>query len=361
MKRTGVAAAISKREKGWKKMKTINKILSLALCAALAVGTLAGCGASSSSAVSSAVSAATSAAQSAAAGKDVSKMKIGVIQLTEHEALDAACKGFIDGMVAAGFSADNIEVQNAQGEQPNCVTIANTFVNNKVDLILAIATPAAQAAAQATKNIPILVTAVTDPASAGLVASNDAPGGNVSGTSDMNPIDEQVALLRQLAPNAKTVGILYCSSEDNSKLQADLAQAALEKEGLTVQVFTAADTNEVQAVTQTACGKVDAIYIPTDNLFASAMDTVSMVTINAKIPVICGESNMVNKGGLATYGIDYYALGQMTAKQAVQVLVDGVDVGTIPIGYSSAEDLAVTVNEDTAAAIGITIPAELKK
>lgn len=351
-----------KTEKENVEMKKMKRILALAVSAVLAMSAFSACGASSSAAASSAAaSAAVSTASSAASGKDAATFKIGVIQLTEHEALDAACKGFIDGMVDAGFSADNIEVQNAQGEQSNCVTIANTFVNNKVDLILAIATPAAQAAAQATKDIPILVTAVTDPASAGLVASNDAPGGNVSGTSDMNPIDEQVGLLQQLAPDAKTVGILYCSSEDNSKLQADLAQAAMEKAGLSVQVFTAADTNEVQAVTQTACGKVDAIYIPTDNLFASAMDTVAMVTNNAKIPVICGESNMVNKGGLATYGIDYYALGQMTAKQAVQVLLEGVNVGTIPIGYSAAEDLAVAVNEDTAAAIGVTIPDSLKK
>lgn len=343
-------------------MKTTSKIVSLALCVALALTALTGCGssASSSTAASAAASTAVSTASAAASGKDPKDFKIGVIQLTEHVALDAACEGFIDGMVAAGFSKDNITVQNAQGEQSNCVTIANTFVNNKVDLILAIATPAAQAAAQATKDIPILVTAVTDPESAGLVASNDAPGGNVSGTSDMNPIDEQVALLQKLCPEAKTVGILYCSSEDNSKLQADLAQAAMESAGLTVEIFTATDTNDVQAVTQTACSKVDALYIPTDNLFASAMDTVALITNPAKIPVICGESNMVEKGGLATYGIDYYNLGQLTAAQAVQVLVDGVDVGTLPIGYSAEADLSVTVNEDTAAAIGITIPDDLK-
>lgn len=345
-------------------MNNLRKLASLALCGALALSALAGCGSSASSstapaASSAAASSAVSTAQAATEGKDPAECKIGVIQLTEHVALDAACQGFIDGMVAAGFKEENITVQNAQGEQPNCVTIANTFVNNGVDLILAIATPAAQAAAQATTEIPILVTAVTDPESAGLVASNEAPGGNVSGTSDMNPIDEQVALLQKLCPDAKTVGILYCSSEDNSKLQADLAQTTMEAAGLKVEVFTATDTNDVQAVTQAAVSKVDAIYIPTDNLFASAMDTVALITNPAKIPVICGESNMVEKGGLATYGIDYYNLGQMTAAQAVQVLVDGVDVGTIAIGYSSEKDLAVSVNEDTAAAIGVEIPADL--
>ena len=169
--------------------------------------------------------------------------KIGVIQLTEHVALDAARDGFIDALVEAGFNRENIDVQNAQGEIPNCATIATKFVNDKVDLILAVATPAAQAAAPATTEIPILATAVTDFVSAGLVNSDEVPGGNVSGTSDMNPIEEQADLLVKLVPEAKTVGILYCSAEDNSILQAGLAKAAFEARGLTVNEYTAADVN----------------------------------------------------------------------------------------------------------------------
>ena len=224
---------------------------------------------------------------------------------------------------------------------------------------MATATPAAQAAAQATKDIPILVTAVTDPASAGLVASNEAPGGNVSGTSDMNPVAEQVDLLIKLVPQAKTVGIMYCSSEDNSILQAGMAQEALEAKGLQVETFTVADSNEVQAVTQTAVGKVDALYIPTDNLLADTMATVSMVATPAGVPVICGESNMVNAGGLATYGISYKQLGLQTAAQAVRILSEGADPAAMPIEYCSAS-LELTVNQEIADQLGIAIPADLQ-
>ncbi|MEG2770257.1 MAG: ABC transporter substrate-binding protein, partial [Oscillospiraceae bacterium] len=206
--------------------------------------------------------------------KTAAEMKIGVIQGSEHVALDAACAGFVETLVANGFTEDNIDVQNAQGEQSNCGTIATKFVNDGVDLILTIGTPASQAAAQATKDIPILVTAVTDPASAGLVKSNEKPECNVSGTSDMNPIKEQIDLLMKFVPEAKNVGIMYCSSEVNSEIQADLAKADLEGRGIAVKYYTAADSSEIQAVMQSAVDKVDAIYIPTDNLFAGAMDTV---------------------------------------------------------------------------------------
>ncbi|NCB31321.1 MAG: ABC transporter substrate-binding protein, partial [Clostridia bacterium] len=246
-----------------------------------------------------------------------------------------------------------------QGEQAICSTIATKFVNDGVDLIMAIATPAAQAAAQATKDIPILVTAVTDPVSAGLAASNEAPGGNVSGTSDMNPVAQQVDLLIKLAPEAKTVGIMYNSSEDNSILQANMAREALEAKGLTVMDFTVSASNEVQAVAQTAVSKVDAIYIPTDNLLADTMATVSMVATPAGIPIICGESNMVNAGGLATYGISYKQLGLQTAAQAVKILSEGADTATMPIEYCNA-DLELTINEEIASQLGITIPADLK-
>ncbi len=292
--------------------------------------------------------------------KTKENMKIGIIQLAEHVALDAATQGFIDTLVAEGFSAENIDLQNAQGEQSNCGIIANKFVNDKVDLILAVATPAALAAAQATKDIPILITAVTDPQSAGLVVSNEDPQTNVSGTSDMNPIKDQVEMVFEFVPEAKNIGIMFCSSEDNSQLQADLAKVEFEAKGATVKYYTAADSSEIQAVTQSAVGKVDAIYIPTDNLFASAMDTVALVSGPNKIPVICGEAGMVNKGGLATYAIDYYALGAQTGNQAIDILVNGADVTKMPIAYSPAEDLAITVNEENAATIGIEIPEKYK-
>lgn len=280
--------------------------------------------------------------------------RIGVIQLTEHAALDAACQGFVDTLNASGLSVE-IDVQNAQGEQTICSTIATKFVSDKVDLILAIATPAAQAAAQATRDIPILVTAVTDPASAGLVQSNDAPGGNVSGTSDLNPVEEQANLLLQMVPDAKTVGIMYHSSEDNSILQASMARKALEALGLTVEEFTCADGTEVQAVAQSAVSKVDALYVPTDNLMADTIATIAMVCTPAGIPIICGEENMVNGGGTATYGISYYQLGVQTGEQAIKILSEGANIAEMPIEYCNA-DLTLVVNEEALSQLGLTKP-----
>ena len=197
------------------------------------------------------------------------EFSIGVIQLASHPALDAAREGFVAGLDEAGLSYE-IEVLNAAGEQANCPTLATKLVNDQVDLILAIATPAAQAVAQATDTIPILVTAVTDPAYAGLVESNEAPGGNVSGTSDMNPVEDQIELMLTLAPETKTVGLLYNAGEDNSILQANLAEEILTAKNIAVEHFTASDSSQVQSVAQSMVGKVDAVYIPTDNrrLFA---------------------------------------------------------------------------------------------
>ncbi|MBR1810162.1 MAG: ABC transporter substrate-binding protein [Clostridia bacterium] len=286
--------------------------------------------------------------------------KIGVIQLMEHDALDAAYNGFKDTLNAEYPGQFDITLQNAQGEQANCVTIANNFVANNYDLILAIATPAAQAAKQATGEIPILVTAVTDPADAGLVDSNEVPGGNLSGTSDLNPIAQQANLLLQLAPEVKTVGVLYNSGEDNSVFQYELAKEALEALGIEVQAYTVADSSQIQTVCQSAVGKIDAAYIGTDNLLASSMPIVSQVLTPAGIPVICGEANMVNNGGTATYGLNYYTLGQKTAAQAIDVLLNGADISNMPIGYCSESELDLTINAEIIDKLGITLPAELQ-
>lgn len=345
----------------------MKKLLALCLAAVMALGLVA-CGSTGSSSAAPADSqtpadapASDSAPDASAAGDaaDAANFRIGIIQLAEHPALDAAREGFVDALVEAGFSKDNIEVQNAQGEIPNCATIATKFVNDKMDLILAIATPAAQAVAQATTDIPILATAVTDFVEAGLVESNEAPGGNVSGTSDMNPIEEQADLLVKLVPDAATVGILYCSAEDNSILQARLARAAFEARDLTVTEYQVADVNEIQPVTTKAVGEVDALYVPTDNLFAENMPTAALVAEQAKIPVICGESGMVDSGGTATYGINYYNLGKMAAAQAVEVLLNGKDISTVPVGFAAAEDLEFAVNEENCKAIGLELPEDL--
>lgn len=323
------------------------KFLALTTALALSIGMLSGCGSNSGSTNST--------------GEKT--YKIGICQLVKHDALDQSYQGFVDGLKEAGYEDGKnitLDYNVASGEQSNCVTIAQKLVNDGDDLILAIATQAAQAVANTTQDIPILVTAVTDPADAKLVASNDAPGGNVSGTSDLNPIEEQFNLLKELIPNAKNVAVLYCSSEQNSKLQADLAKAAGEALGLTVTDATVSNSNEIQQVVQSLASKVDAIYAPTDNIIAAGMATVSMVANENDIPVICGEAGMVESGGLATYGIDYYALGKLTAKQAVDILEGNKKISEMPIEYLDESDLKVTINEETAAKLNITIPDKYK-
>lgn len=284
------------------------------------------------------------------------RTKIGVIQLVEHPALDANYKGFVDGLAEAGYiDGQNIKIdfQNAQGEQANCVTIANKLVNDNDDLIFAIATPAAQAVANLTKNIPILVSSVTDPETAKLVKSNNKPETNVSGTSDLTPVKAQIQLLKKINSNVKTVGLMFCSSEANSIFQIDLAKEACKENGFDFIEGSVSNSNEIQQVTQSLVGKVDAIYIPTDNMLAAGMANVAMVANDAKIPVICGEEGMVKSGGLATYGIDYYELGKQTAKMAVQILKDGKNPAEMPIEY--LEKCTLSVNEETAKAIGVSV------
>ena len=314
----------------------LKKILAMTMTSAMVAGMLAGCGSSSDS------------------GSGKGKYNIGVIQLTEHVALDAANKGFCDGLKEEGIDA-KIDQQNAQGDQSACDTIASKFVNDKKDLVLAIATPAAQAIAGKTEDIPICITAVTAPAEAGLVDSNDKPGTNVTGTSDLTPIKEQISLLKQLIPDCKTVGILYNSAEDNSLFQAEIAKKEIEANSMTYKVYTVSNSNEIQTVVESMVGKVDAIYIPTDNMIAAGMSTVSMVATENKIPCIVGESGMVDNGGLATYGIDYYNLGKMTAKMAAKILKGEASPEDMPIEYLDAAKCELQVNEEIAKELGIDV------
>ena len=287
-------------------------------------------------------------------------LKIGILQLVEHNALDQANQGFIDGLKEAGYEDGKnitIDYQNAQGEQANCITISQKFVNDRVNLILAIATPAAQAAANTTKDIPILITAVTDPADAKLVADNTSPGGNVTGTSDLTPVKEQIELLKKLVPSAKNIAFLYNSSEQNSKFQVDIAKAKSDEMGLSYMDATITNPNDIQQVVQSLVGKVDAIYVPTDNMVSAGMANVIAITEPAKIPVICGEVGMLNAGGLATYGIDYYELGKLTANQAVKILKGESSPASMPIEY--IQNPVLEVNTNAAQKLGITIPADL--
>lgn len=286
--------------------------------------------------------------------------KIGVVQLVEHTALDASYQGFVDGLKEAGYEDGinlTIDYQNAQGEQANCVTIAQKLVNDQNDLILAIATPAAQAVVNFTDTIPVLVTAVTDPASAKLVNSNELPGTNVSGTSDLNPVDAQVRLIKRILPDAKKIAFLFCSSEENSYFQVGLAKKTADEIGLEYVDATVSSSNEIQSVVESLVGKVDAIYAPTDNMIAAGMATVAMVSTPAGIPVFCGEAGMVDNGGFATYGLNYYELGKQTAAMAVDILENGKNPAEMPIQYLEKCDLAI--NMEAAEEMGIEIPADV--
>ena len=293
-------------------------------------------------------------------GSNAGKIKIGILQLVEHDALDASYRGFVDGLKEAGYEDGKniiIDYQNAQGEQANCITIGQKFINDKSDLILAIATPAAQAVANMTKDIPILITAVTDPADSKLVNDNNAPGGNVTGTSDLTPVESQIELLTEITPNVKTVGLLYCSSEQNSVFQINMAKRKLDSMGIKHIDLTVSNPNEIQQVLQSAIGKVEAVYTPTDNMIAAGMATVALVAEPAKLPVVCGEGGMTKLGGTATYGISYYELGKLTSSQAVSILKGEKNPAEMPIEYLQKFDLIVNTN--MVESIGLTIPESL--
>ena len=282
--------------------------------------------------------------------------QIGILQLVEHTALDAAREGFVKALADNGFVDGEtvvIDVQNAQSDQSNLSTMSERFVNNESDLVLAIATGAAQSIASKTDEIPVLFTAVTDPLDAGLVASNEAPGANITGTNDMNPIEAQIDLITEIYPKTETIGIVYCSSEDNSILQANQAKAYIESAGLKWVEGTVTNSNDVQQVTQSIVTKCDAIYIPTDNAYASAMAVVAGVVEESKTPVVAGAIDMVADGGLMTLGLNYYNLGYQTGEMAVRVL-EGADTATMPV--ESLVKYDYYFNADMVSALGVEIP-----
>ena len=291
----------------------IKKITAL-LCAVVIVLSLAACGSNGDKA-------------------ENKHYTVGICQLVQHDALDAATKGFRDAITDA-LGADNVtfDEQNAAGDSATCATICNGFVSSGVDLILANATGALQAAAAATKDIPILGTAVTEYGVAlGIDNFSGTVGGNISGTSDLAPLDQQAAMIQELFPDAKNVGIIYCSGEPNSVYQVEVVKAALEKAGCTVNTYTFSDTNDVVSVTGTASDANDVLYIPTDNTAASCTEAIRNVVVPAGVPVVAGEQGICSGCGVATLSIDYYELGQLTGEMAYDILVNGKDPGTMEI------------------------------
>ena len=291
------------------------------------------------------------------------KFHVGVVQLTQHDALDAATNGFVDTLKEEYGDAIEIDVKNASGDSALCSTIASGFVNENVDLIMANATPALQASASATNTIPILGTAVTE---YGIALDIDnftgTTGTNISGTSDLANLEEQAQMILDLIPSAKTVGILYCSSEANSVYQVGVVKDYLTKKGITVKEYAFTESNDISLVVGECCNNVDAIYIPTDNKCADCADTIDGVARPAGIPIICGEESTASKCGVATQTISYYELGVITGKMAIKILNGEADVSTMPIEYySDYYTEAKKYNKQICSDLGIEIPSDYEE
>lgn len=283
---------------------------------------------------------------------------IGIVQLVEHDALDAANRGITDALKERGVTME-IDRQNAQADQSNLRNIAQRFVSHNYPLIFAIATPAAQTVANATSTTPIVATGVTDFAVAKLVKDNNKPGTNVTGSSDMNPIAAQTELLLKLVSNAKTVGTVYNSSEINSQLQIDILRKELEKHGVALAEATISSVNDIQQAAQSLVGKVDVMYVPTDNVVASSMPTLYRVTQAAKLAVVAGEAGMVRSGATATVAVDYYNLGKIAGNMGADILEGKAKPQDMPIRYQT--EFKVVLNELVVKELGLPVPEDIAK
>ena len=333
-------------------MKNLSKLTALLSAAAMTLS-LAAC--SGGNAASTPAPADTSTPTDTAAPSEGATYTVGICQLVTHDALDAATQGFQDALTELLGDSVTIDPQNASGDTANCTTIANNFVSQGVDLIMATGTPALQAAATGTSTIPILGTSITEYGVAlGIDGFTGTTGYNVSGTSDLAPLDQQAAMIYELFPDAETVGLIYCSAEANSQYQVDTVKAELEKLGYTCELYPFADSNDAAAVTQTACDASDVIYLPTDNTVASNTGIVDNICQPAGVPVVAGEEGIVKGCGVATLSISYYDLGVTTGKMAAQILTGEADISSMPIAY--AEDFTPKYNPVICEALGLTMP-----
>ncbi len=318
------------------------RILAMALAVATFAAAMTACGSSSDSTTSS--------------NKDA-KYQVGVIQLIQHPALDAATEGFIDALNDKLGDEVYVDVQNAAGDSTQCATIANGFVSAGSDLIMANATGALQAAAAATDSIPILGTSVTDYATALSIDDwNGVTGTNISGTCDLAPLDQQAAILNELFPDAQNVGIIYCSAEPNSKYQADTITPYLESYGYNVTYYTFSDSNDVASVVTSACSAEDVLYVPTDNTAANCAENINNVALPAGVPIVAGEEGICSGCGVATLSISYYDLGYATGEMAYEILVNGADPAEMEVQFAS--DLTKEYDADRCAELGIEVPAD---
>ena len=328
------------------KNKKFVKGIAVAAIAAMSMGMLAGCGGGE-----------------AEQQQEEKTYKIGVVQLMQHGSLDQANQGMIDGLAAEGFVVgENLEVdqQNAQGDQSNLQSIAQQFLSNEVDLIMAIATPAAQVMASATEEIPIIGTAITSYTEAELVESDENPNTNVTGTHDMTPIAEQIDLILQVVPDAKTIGTIYTSSEANSIVQIEMMEQVCAERGLSIVKRTISTVNDIQQAAQSMVEEgVDAVWLATDNNVASAMPQVVGVTDEAGLITVCGATSMVEAGGTLTYGINYYYIGYDAGVMAAQILKGEAEPATMAVQGPKVENMDLIVNMDAVEYMGIEIPEDL--
>lgn len=331
-------------------MKNLKKVLAPVLAASLAIAAFAGCGEKTNPVENG----------GEANGDATKTYKVGVVQLVQHEALDQATKGFMDVLSEKLGDAVKFDEQNASGDSNTCSTIVNQFISNGSDLIFANATPALQAAATATATIPIVGTSITDYATALDIDDwTGKTGRNITGTADLAPLAEQAAMFKELLPEAKTIGLLYCSGEANSKYQCDIVEAELKGLGYETVTYTFADSNDIAAVTQTAVANCDAIYIPTDNTAANNTELIANIVNPANIPVIAGEEGICKGCGIATLSISYYSIGQVAGEMAYEILVNGADPADMEIEYAS--ELTKKFVKERAEAMGITVPEDYEE
>lgn len=344
----------------------MKKAISLLLSMGLIASMMAGCGSSqketaapeTAAQTEAAAEATEEAAEATEAGGDTADAEsynIGICQLVQHPALDEATKGFKEALTELLGDKVSFDEQNASGDSATCATIINQFVSSETDLILANATASLQAAAAGTDTIPILGTSITDYATALEIEDwTGVTGKNISGTSDLAPLAEQAVMLNELFPDAKTVGLLYCSAEANSAYQVNTIQKELEGMGYTCKQYTFADSNDIASVTTTAASECEVLYVPTDNTAASNAEVINNICVPAGIPVVAGEEGICSGCGVATLSISYYDIGYKAGEMAYDILVNGADVSAMPVEF--APNVTKKYDADRCAELNITVP-----
>lgn len=340
----------------------MKKLTAMLLAGVMAASLLVGCGSTETTSTESTETTEVTETEETAEVEETAETTegttytVGICQLVQHPALDAATQGFKDALTEEFGDAVVFDEQNAQGDSNTCSTIINSFVSNNVNLILANATPALQAAQAGTDTIPVLGTSVTDYATGLDLSDFDGTvGGNISGTSDLAPLDGQADMLHELCPDAKNVGLLYCSAEANSQYQVDTIKGYLEEMGYTCTYYAFSDSNDLATVVTTAANESDVIYVPTDNTVASNTEIIQNICLPAGVPVVAGEEGICSGCGIATLSIDYYDLGYATGKMGIKVL-NGEDIATMPIEY--APKFTKEYNVSNCETLGITVPSD---